>query len=335
MNNGEKKLKIVFFGTPEFAVASLDRLVKDGQDIAAVVTMPDKVAGRGHKMIQSDVKKYALEQGLRVLQPEKLKAPEFVDELRSIGADLFVIIAFRMLPEVVWSMPPLGTFNLHASLLPRYRGAAPLNWAVINGDTETGVTTFFLKHEIDTGDIIEQRKIEILPEDNVGDVHDRLMLLGADMVVNTVRNIASGEVKPQPQPEGEFIPAPKIFKETCRIDWSKPSVDIHNLVRGLSPYPAAWCEMEEARSRGKYSDLKIYATALCEENEDTVPKSSSIPNSLLSVDRVNPGETIIAKERLFIKTGDGLLEILSLQPAGKKRMDADAFLRGYNPVFFR
>ncbi len=204
-------------------MASLDRLLKDGCDIAAVVTMPDKIAGRGHKLIQSDVKKYAVENGLRVLQPEKLKSPEFVDDLRAIGADLFIVIAFRMLPEVVWSMPPLGTFNLHASLLPKYRGAAPINWAVINGDKETGVTTFFLKHEIDTGDIIEQRKIEIRPEDNVGDVHDRLMELGADMVAHTVAEIEAGNVSPKPQPGGEFIPAPKIFKDTCRIDWNAPA----------------------------------------------------------------------------------------------------------------
>ena len=326
MSNEDKKIKIVFFGTPEFAVASLDRLLKDGWDVAAVVTMPDKIAGRGHKLIESDVKKYAVEHGLRVLQPEKLKASEFVDELRSIGADLFIVIAFRMLPEVVWGMPRLGTFNLHASLLPRYRGAAPLNWAVINGDTETGVTTFFLKHEIDTGDIIEQRKVEILPTDNVGDVHDRLMELGADMVAHTVSDIAAGNVTPQPQPEGEFIPAPKIFKETCRIDWTKPAVKIHNLIRGLSPYPAAWCEVEEARSRGKYSDVKIYQSALI----------SDMPEDSLKFDNdLKPGEVCVTKDRLFVKTGDGLLEIVSLQPAGKKRMDADAFLRGYTPVLFR
>ncbi len=326
MSNEDKKIKIVFFGTPEFAVASLDRLLKDGWDVAAVVTMPDKIAGRGHKLIESDVKKYAVEHGLRVLQPEKLKASEFVDELRSIGADLFIVIAFRMLPEVVWGMPRLGTFNLHASLLPRYRGAAPLNWAVINGDTETGVTTFFLKHEIDTGDIIEQRKVEILPTDNVGDVHDRLMELGADMVAHTVSDIAAGNVTPQPQPEGEFIPAPKIFKETCRIDWAQSAVKIHNLIRGLSPYPAAWCEMEEMRSRGKYSDVKIYQSALI---SDMPEDSLKLHNDL------KPGEVYVTKDRLFVKSGDGMLEIVSLQPAGKKRMDADAFLRGYTPVLFR
>lgn len=326
MSNEDKKIKIVFFGTPEFAVASLDRILKDGWDVAAVVTMPDKIAGRGHKLIESDVKKYAVEHGLKVLQPEKLKAPEFVDELRAIGADLFIVIAFRMLPEVVWAMPRLGTFNLHASLLPRYRGAAPLNWAVINGDTETGVTTFFLKHEIDTGDIIEQRKVEILPTDNVGDVHDRLMALGADMVAHTVSDIAAGNVEPQPQPEGEFIPAPKIFKETCRIDWHQPAVKIHNLIRGLSPYPAAWCEMEEIRSRGKYSDVKIYQSELLADMPE---------DSLKPINDLKPGEVCVTKNRLFVKTGEGMLEIISLQPAGKKRMNADAFLRGYTPVLFR
>lgn len=316
----EKKLKIVFFGTPEFAVASLDRLVKDGQDIAAVVTMPDKIAGRGHKLIQSDVKRYALSKGLRVLQPEKLKSPEFVEELRAIGADLFIVIAFRMLPEIVWAMPKEGTFNLHASLLPKYRGAAPINWAVINGETTTGVTTFFLKHEIDTGDIIGQQSIDILPADNVGDVHDKLMELGAGMVSQTVKDIASGSVVALPQPEGEFIPAPKIFKDTCHIDWNAGSERIHNLVRGLSPYPAAWSGFEDSRNEGEITDVKIYATALI-ANDGTEGDAA-------------PGNVIIRKNRMFVKTSDGLLEILSLQPAGKKRMDADAFLRGYKPVRF-
>lgn len=316
----EKKLRIVFFGTPEFAVASLDRLMQSGHDIAAVVTMPDKIAGRGHKLIQSDVKQYAVAHNLRVLQPERLKSPEFVEELRSIDADLFIVIAFRMLPEVVWAMPPLGTFNLHASLLPKYRGAAPINWAVINGDTETGVTTFFLKHEIDTGDIIEQRRIEILPTDNVGDVHDKLMELGAEMVAHTVDEIAKGAVEPIPQPEGEYAPAPKIFKDTCRIDWSQPSEKIHNLVRGLSPYPAAWTTMEESRNPGIYADVKIYETKAAED----IP---AIDGDL--------GDVSLTKDRLFVKTVDGVLEIMSLQPAGKKRMESSAFLRGYNPVRFK
>lgn len=314
-----KKLKIVFFGTPEFAVESLDRLVKDGHDIAAVVTMPDKIAGRGHKLIQSDVKKYALGHNLRVLQPERLKAPEFVDALREINADLFIVIAFRMLPEIVWSMPPLGTFNLHASLLPRYRGAAPINWAVINGDDKTGVTTFFLKHEIDTGDIIGQESIDILPEDNAGTIHDRLMILGADMVTATVNDIAEGKAKTCPQPEGDFIPAPKIFKETCRINWNRPAFEIRNLVRGLSPYPAAWAEMETVGNPGSISDIKIYETSV---TDDTVDPET------------HPGDVRVTKDTLSVATADRWLKILSLQPAGKRRMETSPFLRGYNPARF-
>lgn len=313
----EKKIKIVFFGTPEFAVKSLDLLVETGHDIAAVVTMPDKLAGRGHKVVESDIKKYALKKGLRILQPEKLKSTEFIETLRNINADLFIVIAFRMLPEVVWSMPPLGTFNLHASLLPKYRGAAPLNWAIINGETETGVTTFFLKHEIDTGDIIDQKKIPVLPQDNVGSIHDKLMDLGAAMVLETVENISNGNVETKPQPAGDFLPAPKIFKETCKIDWKRPSMEIHNLVRGLSPYPSAWCEM--TNDKGEVINLKIFETRFSKENE------------------INgePGNVKVVKDRLFIKTEDHPLEILELQPAGKKRMTAAEFLRGYNPQIFR
>ncbi len=307
-------MRIVFFGTPEFAVESLDTLVRHGYDVVATVTMPDKVAGRGHKMIQSDVKKYSDEHGLRCLQPPKLKDPEFVDTLRSLEADLFIVIAFRMLPEVVWSMPPMGTFNLHASLLPKYRGAAPINHAVMNGETVTGVTTFFLKHEIDTGDIIEQRSVEILPEENVGDVHDKLMHLGADIVLSTVRKIEEGTLVTSQQPEGEFIPAPKIFKETCRIDWSRPANTVHNHVRGLSPYPAAWTVMRD--DRGKLTDIKIFTTALSE-----APCKDFFP-----------GYVRVEGDRLFVATADNWLEIKELQPAGKRRMDTDAFLRGYHPA---
>lgn len=314
----KKKLKIVFFGTPEFAVESLDRLLEAGYDIAAVVTMPDKIAGRGHKLIESDVKKFAIEKGLRILQPEKLKSPEFIGALKEINADLFIVIAFRMLPKEVWMMPRCGTFNLHASLLPKYRGAAPINWAVINGDTETGVTTFFLKHEIDTGDIIQQEKIKILPEENVGDIHDKLMHLGADMVVETVKAIEEGTVKTFPQPTGVYNPAPKIFKDTCRIDWSSPSEKIHNLVRGLSPYPAAWTTLTDERYPETIMDVKIYETRLSE---------SELPNGA-------PGDIIILKDRLYISTGDTPIEVISLQPAGKKRMDSGSFLRGYKPEKF-
>ena len=219
----KKDLKIVFFGTPEFAVASLDRLVEEGYDVEAVVTMPDKTAGRGHRLIQSDVKKYAEAHGLEVLQPDKLRAEKFLTRLSEIDADLFIVIAFRMLPEAVWAMPRLGTFNLHASVLPAYRGAAPINRAIMNGETETGITTFFLNHEIDKGDIIDVRKTEISPEDNAGTLHDRLMTMGADMVAETVGKICDGTLTTRPQPAGEFVPAPKIFREDCAIKWDSPT----------------------------------------------------------------------------------------------------------------
>lgn len=312
-------MKIVFFGTPEFAVESLDKLIDAGFDIAAVVTMPDKIAGRGHKLIESDVKKYAKEKGLQILQPEKLKSSEFIEKLRSINADLFIVIAFRMLPEVVWSMPRLGTFNLHASLLPKYRGAAPINWAVINGENKTGVTTFFLRHEIDTGDIIQQKEIEINPEDNVGIVHDKLMHLGADMVVETVKALEKGDVRTFPQPEGNHVGAPKIFKDTCRIDWKQTSKKIHDFIRGLSPYPAAWTLMNDERKPEEKTDLKILETKIIEKEQ--FPEGA-------------PGSLIIMKNRLLVNTLNGVIEILSLQPAGKNKMDASAFLRGYKPVSF-
>lgn len=318
-NLRNNKIKIVFFGTPEFAVESLDKLVSNDFDIAAVVTMPDKIAGRGHKLLQSDVKKYAQKKGLPILQPENLKSPEFVSQLREINADLFIVIAFRMLPEIVWNMPRLGTFNLHASLLPKYRGAAPINHAVINGDKETGITTFFLKHEIDTGDIIRQEKVEIRDEENVGNIHDKLMYLGAEMVLETVKEIENGTVKSYPQPEGDFTPAPKIFKDTCKIHWNDGAVKIHNLIRGLSPYPAAWARFKDERNLQNEIDVKIFSSK---------PASNSIS------DNGKPGEVLILKDRLFVYTGDGLLEILSLQPAGKKLMEASAFLRGYKPQNF-
>ncbi len=302
-------MKIVFLGTPEFAAYSLKTLLDAGVDIAAVVTMPDKIGGRGHKVIHSAVKEVALERGLPLLQPVNLKDPEFVDELRRIDADLFVVIAFRMLPEIVWRMPRLGTFNLHASLLPRYRGAAPINWAVINGDTETGVTTFFLKHEIDTGDIIARERIEIRPEDNVGDVHDRLMELGARLTLKTIRDIENGELKTLPQDEviDEQGPsaAPKIFKETCRIDWDRPAREVHNLVRGLSPYPAAWTVIEQV------GDVKIFETKV-------LPAESTVPGRI----------RYTASGSLTIDCADAPLEILSLQAHGKRRMPVADFLRG-------
>lgn len=312
----KKSLRIVFFGTPEFAVGSLRCLVEGGYNVVAVVTMPDKIAGRGHKLIQSDVKQYAVSQGLTVLQPEKLKDEAFVEQLRSLKADLQIVIAFRMLPEVVWNMPPMGTFNLHASLLPKYRGAAPINWAVMNGDTETGVTTFFLKHEIDTGDIIQQEKIEIKRTDNVGVVYDNLMNLGAKMVIETVDAIIAGTVKPIAQDAlcvngVEATPAPKIFKETCRIDWAEMGEHIYNKVRGLAPYPAAWTELKDAN--GEIHSIKIFETS------EPEVKSS-----------LNPGEVRFDSKRLIVGCGNGEIEILSLQLAGKKRMTAAEFMRGFS-----
>lgn len=309
----KKNLKIVFFGTPEFAVASLDRLVTEGYNVAAVVTMPDKIAGRGHKLLKSDVKIYAEQHNLPLLQPEKLKSPEFVDALRDINADLFIVIAFRMLPEVVWSMPALGTFNLHGSLLPKYRGAAPINRAIMNGETETGITTFFLKHEIDTGDIIDQRSTPISDSDNVGTLYDRLMAMGADMVRDTVDAIINGTLLTHPQPEGEFTPAPKIFKEDCAIDWTRRAIDIHNQVRGLSPYPAAYTIIRDNNS--KEFNAKVFETAV----GDALPEG------------VVPGTIKVESKFMSVAASDRWVEVKSLQPAGKKRMDTTAFLLGYNP----
>ena len=315
----KEELKIIFFGTPDFAVESLSRLVEGGYNIAAVVTMPDKPAGRGRQLQQSDVKRYAVEHGLPVLQPVSLKDEAFIEQLRSYGAQLFIVIAFRMLPEAVWQMPPLGTFNLHASLLPRYRGAAPINWAVMNGDTETGVTTFFLKHEIDTGDVIQQRSCPIGREDNVEVIHDRLMVMGADMVLETVDAIIAGTVKPIPQDQmltagQQPTPAPKIFKDTCRIDWSRPAEALYNHIRGLSPYPAAWTVLQDADGN-EMTTLKVYATGE--------------PEPFNSGDKPMPGSIVADRKTLRVACGDGWLELLSLQQSGKKRMDTDAFLRGY------
>lgn len=311
----KEDLKIIFFGTPDFAVESLRRLVEGQYHIVGVVTMPDKPAGRGHHLLQSDVKKYAVSQSLHLMQPGNLKDEAFVDELRSLDADLFIVIAFRMLPQIVWQMPRLGTFNLHASLLPKYRGAAPINWAVMNGDTKTGVTTFFLKHEIDTGDIIQQRAIEIGRTDNVEVVHDRLMLMGADMVVETVDAIISGNVHPIAQDSlltaGEQpTPAPKIFKDTCRVNWQWNAERIYNHIRGLSPYPAAWTLLCD--ESGQQWNLKLF------ETEQPLP----LPWQM------QPGEAFVNDKVLAIACADGLIEIKSLQPAGKKRMSAEDFLRG-------
>lgn len=311
--NTDKKPTVIFFGTPEFAVESLMQIYKAGYEIKAVVTAPDKPAGRGMQIQFSDVKKAALELGLPVLQPEKLKNPEFLADLAAYDADIFVIIAFRMLPREVWGMPPLGTFNLHASLLPDYRGAAPINWAVINGDSETGVTTFFLQHQIDTGDILFQEKIKIGEDENVGSVYDRLMKLGADLTVKTLDSISAGTITPVPQSDIEAKAqrlAPKILKETSRIDWNKNSAVIHNLVRGMSPYPGAWTEMTAGGSPVKL--IKIYKTSktdIMSENPD-------------------PGKLTVENGKLFVDTADKKLEILEIQQQGKKKMSVSEYLLG-------
>lgn len=324
----KESARIVFFGTPKFAVASLDSLVKGGYNVVAVVTAPDKTGGRGNKIIQSAVKIYALQHGIPLLQPEKLKDPDFIGRLQDLKADLQIVIAFRMLPEVVWAMPNLGTFNLHASLLPKYRGAAPINWAVINGETITGVTTFFLNHTIDTGDIIHQKSIQISQTDTVGDVYDRLMELGARVTIQTVDDILDGQVKPIPQTQlltnSEPTLAPKIYTETCRIDWSRTAMQIHNLVRGLSPYPAAWTEISD-RS-GNRIHTKIFTT--------DVPCAETTAYFNRLTDKVHacntPGSLCSDGSRLAIATGDNQwIEILSLQIAGKRRMQAQEFLRGF------
>lgn len=305
----KKDLRIVYLGTPEFAVASLQALVEGGYNVVAVVTMPDKPAGRGHQVQYSDVKKYALSVGLPVLQPEKLKDEAFIEELRSYKADLQIVVAFRMLPEVVWAMPRLGTFNLHASLLPQYRGAAPINWAVMNGDKETGATTFMLKHEIDTGNMILQERLPIGPDENVGSVHDRLMAMGTSLVTRTVDLIINCENngKPlltTPQPEvSDLRPAPKIFKEDCEINFKEKTAEqVHNFVRGLSPYPAAWCNLTV--NGQVFENVKVY-----------------------SVEPLTNHQTQTNKD-IVVPCKEGAVRILELQVPGKKRMDAKAFLNG-------
>lgn len=318
----KEELRIVYMGTPDFAVESLRALVEGGYNVVGVVTMPDKPMGRHGSVLQpSPVKRYALEKGLTVLQPEKLKDETFLDELRALKADLQIVVAFRMLPEVVWNMPPMGTFNLHASLLPQYRGAAPINWAVINGETETGITTFFLKHEIDTGKIIQQVRVPIHETDNVEDVHDRLMLLGGQLVTETVDNILAGTIQPIDQSElvganVELKPAPKIFHETCQINWNQPMKKVYDFIRGLSPYPAAWSEFEDAK--GKKQSVKIFSTSMVER---VFTASELMPK---------PGEMLTdGKTYLHVMCQNGLLSINELQMAGKKRMPIADFLRGF------
>ncbi|AHM59577.1 methionyl-tRNA formyltransferase [Flammeovirgaceae bacterium 311] len=301
-------LRIVFMGTPEFAVPSLQILVEQGFNIVGVITAPDKPRGRGQKVVPSPVKAYAESQGLRILQPTNLKSPQFLEELRSLQANLQIVVAFRMLPEVVWAMPEKGTFNLHASLLPQYRGAAPINWAIINGETETGITTFFLKHEIDTGSIIFQEREPIRIDDTVGTLYERLMQKGSWLVLRTVQAIAADTAPSQPQQEsGVLKHAPKIFRETCQIDWHKPAQQLYNFIRGLSPYPAAWTELQ-----GKV--LKVYKASLTGK-----PAPDKAPGEWVS-----DGKTLLA-----CKAADELITIEELQLEGKKRMTTEEFLRGF------
>ena len=304
-------MRIIFMGTPEFAVASLDILIQHNYNVVAVVTVPDKPAGRGQQIQQSAVKKYALEKGLTILQPDKLKDEQFVNELKKLNADLQLVVAFRMLPEVVWNMPPLGTYNLHGSLLPRYRGAAPINWAIINGETESGVTTFKLKHEIDTGNMLYQAKTPITETTTAGELHDSLMHIGAELILKTVKSIESGDYKLLPQNDTEIIHAPKLFKDTCKINWNNPVEKINNLIRGLSPYPAAFTEYVDKKNQT--ISIKIYR-AEKEISTHTLPIGSIISDN---------------KTSLKVACINGFISIKELQMAGKKRMLVDEFLRGF------
>ena len=301
-------MRIVFMGTPDFAVASLDILVQNGYNIVGVITSTDKYGGRGNKkLIESAVKKYAVEKGLRILQPKNLKAPEFVEELRSLNATVQIVVAFRMLPEIVWNMPPQGTINLHGSLLPKYRGAAPINWAVMNGDTETGVTSFKLQHAIDTGDMIFQEKMPIGPDETVGEVHDRMMQLGAKVVLKTVQAVEKNDFNLLPQDASLVSKAPKIHTETCKINFDAPCDTVHNFVRGLSPYPAAWTKLNDLK-------LKIFKTQK-EKAVHNIPIGSFVSDN---------------KSYYKIAVQDGFIHILELQLQGKKRMDIRSFLNGFS-----
>jgi len=305
-----KNLRIVFMGTPEFAVASLEALVNEGCNIVAVITAPDKPAGRGMQMQQSAVKQYALNKNLKILQPEKLKNPVFIDQLRELKVDLQIVVAFRMLPEIVWNMPPMGTINLHGSLLPHYRGAAPINWAVINGEKETGVTTFLLQQQIDTGNILMQESFNIEETDDAGSIHDKMKIIGANVLLKTVKAMAAGTLTPKPQVTGNDVAleqAPKIFTGTCLINFNKPVAEVNNLIRGLSPYPAAFTMLNNKK-------IKIYKAAII----NTQPK---IPAGQWHSDK---------KNFLYFSCNNGYISVLELQLEGKKKMKIDEFLRGYH-----
>ena len=317
----KEDLRIVFMGTPEFAVGTLKKLVEGGYNVVAVVTQPDKPVGRHQDTLQpSQVKQYALSVGLPVLQPVKMKDPDFVEQLRVFQADLQVVVAFRMLPEVIWAMPRFGTFNVHAALLPQYRGAAPINWAVINGETQTGVTTFFLDHDIDTGRIIMQKPFEIKDDYNVENVYDGLMELGAEIALETIGRILEGDGKVESLPQEEMIPvgtelhpAPKIFKETCEIDWNQEAKKVYDFIRGLSPYPGAWTTL--VSPEGKETVLKVYASS-----------------KAVGTTEEQAGQLLTEKNRLMVVTGNGFLNLEEVQLAGKKRMKATDFLNGFRDL---
>lgn len=310
MSNNKRKIKIVFMGTPEFAVTILNKILEKGYEVVGVITAPDKPAGRGRKLNQSAVKKYALEKKLTILQPTNLKSKTFQEELKALNANLQVVVAFRMLPKLVWNMPKYGTFNLHASLLPEYRGAAPLNWAIINGETKTGVTTFFIDDKIDTGEIILQKEIEINKNENAGDLHDKLMHLGASLVCKTIKKVEENKIITKPQPNRESKIAPKIYKETCLINFNDDLESIYNKVRGLSPYPLAWTTIN---NNGKEIEMKIYTA-----DQEIIEHNYNI------------GKIITTKKEFKIAAKNGFLSIKDLKISGKRKMDVKSFLNGFS-----
>lgn len=307
-------MTIIFMGTPDFAVPALDALRQAGHTIAAVVTATDKMGGRGNKqLIESDVKKYAVAHGLPVLQPEKLRNEDFLAALRNRNADLFVVVAFRMLPEIVWTMPPLGTINLHGSLLPKYRGAAPINWAIINGETETGVSTFFLQHAIDTGNILAQAKTHIAPNENFGDIYERLSRVGAELLVHSIQKISEGETVGLPQNETLACPAPKLFQQNTQIDFTQTAQQVHDFVRGLSPYPTAWTTLDG-------TVLKVFETEILDQKPELLDQIQDLPDGTILTD---------CKKYVKVICGSSVLAFKNVQLSQKKRMDIKDFLNGY------
>ena len=304
-----RDLRIVFMGTPEFAVATLDELIKAKFNIVGVITAPDKPAGRGRKLNESPVKQYAVKHNLNILQPTNLKNEDFLSELKSLNANLQIVVAFRMLPKIVWQMPKFGTFNLHASLLPNYRGAAPINWAIINGEKKTGVSTFFIDEKIDTGNIILQEEIEIGTHEILGELYEKLMIIGSHLVVKTVKLIEKGNVKTIKQPEIEEKPAPKIFTETCKINWNKKTTSIYNLIRGLNPYPAAWSTLIN--------------------NEDKIKVKLFNCKPIIEKHTLKPGTVVTSKNEIKVATIDGYIFIESLQLSGKRKMNTKDLLNGF------